>query len=327
MARLSGVKTLLVCAAWLLTASVLHAATVIEEVPGQPVFSFEFAGATDFSGIAWAGGADYYVVSDKVKGVFPMRIMLDPASGAVREVKVGRLVPVRAKAGDFEGIAFHPAKHRLYVCGEEGSAILAIHPLTGAASAVGVPPVFSRIRRNKGLESLTIDVRSGAMWSANEEALEGDGPVSGVDAGTLVRLQKFDARMKPVVQFAYRTEPSRVRLSGAGTGVCDLAALPNGELLILERVANRTGLSVKIFRAVMKSATDVSGVSRLEGAAFQPVEKVPLFERATLAGNFEGIALGPELEGRWRSLLLIADSGGGTTHYLMPLRIRYDGGP
>jgi hypothetical protein len=139
-----------------------------------------------------------------------------------------------------------------------------------------------------------------------------------------VRLQRFDSRFRPIGQFAYRTEPSAVRLSGCGTGVSDLALLPNGELLVLERVAKMLGLSAGIFQVEFKGASDTSRIARLEAANIKPVGKKLIFERATFTNNFEGIALGRELEGGWRSLILIADSGGDTTHYLMPLRIRMD---
>ena len=101
------------------------------------------------------------------------------------------------------------------------------------------------------------------------------------------------------------------------------ALLPNGELLVLERVVGTFGLSAKIFRAERRGASDIAKIRALEGADYKPAGKTLLFSRATLTNNFEGIALGPKLADGWRSLILIADSGGGTTHFLMPLRIRW----
>ena len=80
---------------------------------------------------------------------------------------------------------------------------------------------------------------------------------------------------------------------------------------------------MKIFRADTTAATDVSRIPRLDGAEYTPAAKALVFSKATLAVNFEGIALGPALASGWRSLILIADSGGGSTHHLMPLRIRW----
>lgn len=301
----------------------LHAETIIEAVADQAFFSFEYERATDFSGLTWAGGSDFYTVSDKTRGIFPLRISLEPASGRILGAAFGAMLPVKTKLSDFEGLAFVPEMRRVYVSAERGNGIVGFDLATGATVPVAVPKIFARARDNKSLESLAFNATVGNFWTANEEALQGDGPVSGPGQGTTVRLQKFDRRFKPLAQFAYCTERSGIRIAGAGTGVSDLALLPNGELLALERVAGFTGLAAKIFRVDTRGATDVSEIWKLDGADFKPAAKKLLFERATLTVNFEGIALGPELHDGWRSLLLISDSGGGTTHYLMPLRIRW----
>ena len=312
--------------AWFTVATGACAGTVIESVPGQPFFTFEYDRATDFSGLAWAGSSDYFTVSDKVKGIFPLRISIEPATGKITEVKVGAMLPVKTKLADFEGIAFDADKRTLAVSAETGNGIFGFSLATGATFSVEVPRVFSHARRNKSLESLTFDPVVGNYWTANEEALEGDGPVSAADLGTLVRLQKLDRRFRPLAQFAYRTEPSAFRISNAGTGVSDLALLPTGELLVLERAVG-IGLAAKIFAVDFRGATDISKIPKLDGADFKIAGKKLVFDRATLTNNFEGIALGPKLDGGWRSLVLIADSSGGATHFLMPLRIRWGTGP
>lgn len=304
-------------------ACTARAATEIEGVADQQSFSFEYHAATDFSGLTWAGGSDYFTVSDKVRAIFPMTIALDPASGKITGASIGTAMPVKTKLGDFEGVAFVPDARRLYVSCETGNGIFGFDLKTRTLLPVAVPPIFSKARNNKSLESLTYDSTVKNFWTGNEEALSCDGPMSGAGKGTVVRLQRFDARFRPAGQFAYVTEASAFRVSGGGTGVSDLALLPNGELLVLERVVGAFGLSVKIFRAELRGASDISKVPALEGADFKPAAKTLIFSRATLANNFEGIALGPKLAGGWRSLILIADSGGGTTHYLMPLRIRW----
>ena len=299
------------------------AATEIEGVPGQQVFSFEYHAATDFSGLTWAGGSDYFTVSDKVRAIFPMTIALDPASGKILSASIGTAMPVKTKLADFEGIAFVPDTRRLYVSAETGDGIFGFDLRKRSVIPVAVPRIFSKARNNKSLESLTYDATVKNFWTANEEALTCDGPMSAREHGTVVRLQRFDSQFRPLAQFAYVTEPSFYRTHGGGTGVSDLALLPNGELLVLERVVGVLGLSVKIFRAELRGATDVSKFAGLQGTAYAPATKTLIFSRATFSNNFEGIALGPKLEGGWRSLILIADSGGGTMHYLMPLRIRW----
>ena len=299
----------------------------IEAVPDQPIFSFEYRGATDFSGLTWAGGSDYFTVSDKVRAIFPMSIALDPASGKILSASVGTAMPVKTKLGDFEGIAFVPGKQSVYVSCETGDGIFGFDLKKRTVLPVAVPPIFSKARNNKSLESLTYDATVGNFWTANEDALKCDGPMSSSALGAIVRLQRFDGAFRPSGQFAYVTEPSAFRVLGSGTGVSDLALLPNGELLALERVVGTFGISVKIFRVELRGASDISKVPALEGAEYKPAAKTLIFSRATLANNFEGIALGPQLADGWRSLILIADSGGGTTHVLMPLRIRWSAKP
>jgi hypothetical protein len=300
------------------------AETEIEGVRDQQTFSFEYRGATDFSGLTWAGGNDWFTVSDKVRAIFLMSIALDPASGKIIGASIGTPVPVKTKLADFEGIAFVPGKQRAYVSCETGDGIFGFDLKKRTVIPVAVPPIFSKARNNKSLESLTYDSTVGNFWTANEEALKCDGPMSGSERGTVVRLQRFDGAFRPTGQFAYVTEPSTYRAHGGGTGVSDLALLPNGELLVLERVVGTFGLSVKIFRTELGGATDISEVPALEGGEYKPAAKTLIFSRATLTNNFEGIALGPQLADGWRSLVLIADSGGGTTHLLIPLRIRWN---
>jgi len=324
MDALAAVYRLCVAIILLVTAERgVFAGTVIENIAGQPLFTFECRTATDFSGLVWAGGSDYFTVSDKVRAIFRMTIALDPASGKILSASIGTAIPVTTKLADFEGVTFVTDKKQVFVSAETGNGIFGFDLHKRTMIPVAVPPIFSQARDNKSLESLTYDATVGNFWTANEEALKCDGPMSAREHGTVVRLQCFDACFRPLAQFAYVTESSTYRVPGGGTGVSDLALLPNGELLVLERVVGTFGLSAKIFRAELRGATDISKVPALEGAEYKPAGKTLIFSRATLSNNFEGIALGPVLAGGWRSLILVADSGGGTTHYLMPLRIRW----
>ncbi|MEO6739370.1 MAG: esterase-like activity of phytase family protein [Chthoniobacteraceae bacterium] len=317
--RLLGIIVALLFAA----PCALFSATEIEAVSGQQSFSFEYREATDFSGLTWAGGSDYFTVSDKVRAIFSMSIAVEASSGKILSASIGTAMPVKTRLSDFEGITFVPDMRRLYVSTETGNGIFGFDLKKRSVIPVAVPAIFSQARNNKSLESLTYDSTVRNFWTANEEALKCDGPMSGSEHGTVVRLQRFDSRFQPAGQFAYVTETSVFRAHGGGTGVSDLALLPNGELLVLERVVGTFGLSVKIFRAELRGASDISKIAALEGADYKASGKTLIFTRATLTNNFEGIALGPKLADGWRSLILIADSGGGTTHYLMPLRIRW----
>lgn len=279
----------------------------------------EYSKATDFSGLTWIGGDGYYAVSNRTKALFPMKIAVNRESGRIESADVVGMTPVKSDVGDFEGIAWMPEKERLYISSEAANAIVGYDREADARFSAAVPPMFQNARRNKGLESLTYG--AGAFWTANEDALSVDGAQSSPGKGALVRLQKMDSRFRPLAQYAYRTEPSLLRASGGGTGVTDLCALPDGSLLVLERVVG-LGLEVRIFLVDFEGASDTSALATVDDESVKPVRKRLLLERSTATKNFEGIALGPELKDGWRSLLLIADSGGEATHFLMPLRVR-----
>jgi hypothetical protein len=291
----------------------------IEAVAGQPFLAVDYAGGTDFSGLTWAGGEDFFAVSDKARALFSLRLRIDPASGRLLEGAFKEKFPIQSALSDFEGVALQGKTGRLFISAEGGTGFLSIAKDGSDARSIEAPKIFKKARRNLSLESLSFG--AGAFWSANEEALEGDGPIADAARGSLVRLQKFDSAMRPIAQFAYRTEPCGRRFNGAGTGVSDLLALPEGELFVLERVFGVFGLSVKIFQVRLAGATDTTRLPALEGGRVVPVEKTLLFEMPTFSGNFEGITLGPTLSDGWRSVLLVADSAGATSHLFMALRL------
>ncbi len=193
----------------------------------------------------------------------------------------------------------------------------------GRCDAPGTEPaVFAHARKNLSLESITWNDTAKQFWIANEETLETDGPLASASAGSLVRLQRLDARFRPTAQFAWRTEAAPFRFRGAGSGVADLCVLPDGRLLVLERGFAGLGLQVRIFLADFQNATDTSRLRALEGVEVIAAKKTLLFEQATGFVNYEGLALGPKLADGTRSLIVIADSNSGTTHTLLPLKLR-----
>ena len=187
-----------------------------------------------------------------------------------------------------------------------------------------LPPVFLKARRNLSMESLTMNAVAARAWTANEDTLPADGAVSSPEAGGLVRLQEFDAGWKPLRQFAWHTEKSGARFNGSGTGVSGLCLLDDGSLLVMERVVIGAMLEVRLFLAEFTGATDATPLTGLSGAAFTPAQKHLLFRQPDGLTNWEGLAAGPQLAGGSRSLILIADSGKGTTHAMLALRVRKD---
>jgi hypothetical protein len=213
---------------------------------------------------------------------------------------------------------------------ETGPAIREYRLSDGAVlGSVAVPAIFSQIRANFSLESLSQRVAANpsddALWTANEEALLVDGPLSTSSAGTIVRLQRYDSALAPNGQWAYVTDPypGGPFLNQQRSGVADLLALENGELLLLERSFSDQLFRARIYQVDLTGATDTTALTSLATDSFTPVTKALLWQVAGVAQNYEGLAVGPPLASGDRSLLLVSDDGGsgGGFQVVYPLRL------
>ncbi len=234
-----------------------------------------------------------------------------------------------ASGVDLEGVAFDPATSTVLVSDETGSAIRRHNPATGALlGTLAVPPVFGSARANRSLESLARDPVTGALWTANEDALVPDGPATSFAAGSDVRLQRFGAAGAPDGQWAYPTDPIPGGAIGGSetSGVVDLLALPSGELLVMERsLSSPFFFQVRIYQVDTTGATDTSALSGLIGASYTAATKTLLWtsEEAGQFSNFEGLSLGPQLDDGSMSLLLVADDNATRNQALYPLRLSF----
>ncbi len=301
------------------------------------------ARAVQLSGIAWAGGDAYYAVDDKDGGLYALRLEIDSETGRLAEdgIHVGESVRV-AGAVDMEGCAFDAASGAVWIADEADSTIREVSTATGETlrSAI-VPAIYGKIRRNFGLESLTLSPDGLTMWTANEEALECDGDKSSEKHGSTVRLTRFTRRSpqddwRADVQWAYRTESVGCPPWAHGgdvktrSGVVALAALRDGRLLVLERNFRAKGIFVtRIFlvdglAADGSPATDVSGIDSLDGASFSRVAKTRIFRGTFFMTNYEGMCVGPALADGSVALVLVAD-GGNAFAKIMTLRLRVTG--
>lgn len=292
--------------------------------PGFGPFTYT-AGPWELSGLAHAGGDGYYAVGDSGALLVPLAIGVSRATGAVTGVTSGTTV-VLAAGVDLEGVAFDPGTGAVLASDEVGPAIRRYDPSSGAlVGSLSLPSVFSSARSNRSLESLARDAASGALWTANEDTLVPDGPATTVAAGGVVRLQRFDAAGLPSGQWAYRTDaiPGGA-LGGLETsGVVDLLVLPSGELLVLERSLSSLFFGARIYQVDLASATDTGALVSLAGAGYTAAAKTLLWSATGLGANFEGLALGPQLDDGSSSLLLVADDNGGTGQTLYPLRVSF----
>ncbi|MGH7790118.1 MAG: esterase-like activity of phytase family protein [Candidatus Binatia bacterium] len=297
---------------------------IVDPPQGAVALASGGTGAAELSGITWAGGTQFFVVGDNAGVVFPLTVTLDASSGSITTAALSAGIALGV-GSDPEGLAYDSVNDSVYVGDESGPAIRE-HALADGSllQTVAVPAVFSAYRPNLSLESLS-RAPDGPLWTVNEEALSVDGPVSSSSTGTTVRLQRFDSALVPAGQWAYVTDPIAGDIGAPGrdievSGVSDLVALNDNQLLVLERALGVGLFRHRIYEVDFSTATDVSAEPDLTLASYTAVTKVLLWEGFS-AINFEGIALGPMLDGGARSLLLVSDNGGGVNQSLLALTL------
>lgn len=296
---------------------------------GQPPVSLAtgtFA-VRELSGLTWTGGDEYLAIGDNgLPELWKLVIAIDPLTGGIDAATVVGSLAVPGLASDGEGIAFLPARRSVAVSDEASSSIREFRVADGALLGVPtMPPVFlaPNLRANLGLESL--GAAPGEVWTANEEALASDGPVSTTSAGTLVRIQRFTQSFAPSGQWAYRTDPISALtplVDLERSGVVEVLPIGDSKALVLERELG--GSFVPDFRSRLYAvdaagADDVSARPSLAKGGFTPLAKALLWQGDFALANFEGMAIGPTLADGCRSLVLVSDDGGGSNGQQMRL--------
>lgn len=279
---------------------------------GQPFTITGLSGITQES----PGGSTYWAVLDNSNKLIRLNISI-ASNGAITSATVLSGLSLSA-SHDFEGIAMRSGP--IFHLAEESTPALRSGSLPdgGLFTVSPTPAVYSNLRPNFGFESLTITPpgfsSNSYLWTANEEALTVDGDASSQAAGTVVRLCRFTlgaGQIIPGPQYAYRTEPWHgSSITGARSGVCDLVALPDGRMLILERsfAFNLAGFfQTRIYEADFAGATDVSSLTGLIGQSYSIVGKRLLYQGDQQ--NLEGLALGPMIGAGRYALIGIVDDG------------------
>ncbi len=290
------------------------------------------------SGIGYAGGTQFYAVNDSGGVMQPATISVDPSDGSINSASFSS--DVHLGCSDLEGIDYNAAHNSVFVSDETGATVQEYTLAGSNLSIAPVPHVFRGYRGNRSLESVTIRGNGLEMWTCNEEALYNtnstpvidDGPASTENNGTTVRLQRFTRSnvhddWVADGQWAYLTEPwgGDSGLTDAElSGVSDLCVLPDGTLLVLERRLNGSALALEnhIFQVDFSGATDVSSITSLNGATYTRVSKTLLWDDSfSSTYNFEGLCLGPRLNGDALSLIMIADGDGDQDNGLYALKM------
>ena len=305
--------------------------TIVDTGQGGVTLSSGATSAAELSGITFAGGTRYYAVGDNgAKSIWDLSIVLDSATGRITSSGVTSGISAPGMGTDAEGIAYRIATGSAFVSDEVASTINEFAVPAGTLSGgVGVPAIYapSNVQSNMGLESLAYG--PGGLWTANEEALVPDGPLSTTSAGSWVRIQRFSEQVgggfSTAGQWGYRTDPISAlsQLTTAErSGVVDVLPWSETQLLVLER---ELGQAVPRFRSRLylvdtTTASDVSALATINAGGFTPLGKTLLWEDTFALSNFEGMTFGPTLDDGSRSLLLVSDNGGGLAQNLYALR-------
>jgi hypothetical protein len=282
------------------------------------------------SGITHAGANTFFGVLEWESQIISMQITFT-ANGEVESFV--NLLPVKVTgAKDLEGIAVVPGRvGKVLIC-DESPRVFEVSMSGGPPlRTLPTPEVFREIVRGYGFESLACSVDGRTLWVANERALKIDGnpqtPATPIRAVTRVRLQRIDLegdKATPREQFEYET--SGVHDWGGTIGLCDLATLPDGRSLALERSAaqnfsGQVSIRSRIFLIATSGATDISKPPYDNGLA--AVEKPPTKVSKTLlwdgfacdadGENLEGLCLGPRLgvDDRWTVVGVVDNTDGG----------------
>lgn len=175
-------------------------------------------------------------------------------------------------------------------------------------------------RNNKLFEALTV-APDGTIWTANEDALIQDGPLTSIGNGSVVRVTALDPVSGAAgAQYAYELPPIPVDAVpgapfGPDNGLPELLAISDTQFIAVERAfAFGVGNTIRLTLAeITADTTDVSGIASLTGADYTPMRRTLLlempitFEGITL-DNIEGVSWGKTLANGNRTLVLVADN-------------------
>ena len=307
----------------------------------------EFGG---ISGIDRAADGSYWAISDDRGGergtprFYNLSLDYDAAgfngvainSQTYMQRPDGTTFPSNARTVDPEGIRVAP-NGNLYWSSEgnwNANAASRYQPFVREMTTSGVfvrefatPAMYNYVdnastggRNNKLFEALTV-TPNGTIYTANEDALVQDGPLTSVSNGSVVRLTALDPVSGAAgAQYAYELPPIPVDAVpgapfGPDNGLPELLAISDTQFIAIERAfAFGVGNTIRLTLAeITADTTDVSSFASLTGADYTPMRRTLLLEMPiTYEGitldNIEAISWGKTLANGNRTLVLVADN-------------------
>ena len=273
--------------------------------------------AGNYSGITWLGDNRYAVVNDKSQtaGFHLMTIRLDDATGDIKEVRADSFMTSHQPNRDEEGICYVPQTNTVFVSGEADGQIIE-YDMNGQSTGrrLTIPNVFRFAHSNGGFEALTYNAATHRFWTTSENTLKVDGQEPSIKQkiANLLRLQSFGDDLQPREQYWYMSDSSAVQGEEGKSvlGVSGLAALDDGQIIVLEREIHQTpkyiGSSVHVKLYVVNPTTQRANDLLKKQLMAEFRTKINITDRSF--ANYEGICVGPQLKDGRIVLLLVADS-------------------
>ncbi len=320
---------------------------VVRENP-QKAFSKTVA-AGNYSGIAHLHDDIYAVVSDKSDSAlyFNFRIQVNPKTGELEQVENlgftertdGTLndgKPWQGQEKGFDHEAVVKVSDSTLVIASEGYCRLKEYPVlptSADAATVGYPQNLWESRwpssdfyPNYNFESLAFDSVRQYLWMIPESTLRKDGQPATPQNGLTnqLRLMRLDwgKISRYMTTYAYQMDqPSTHKKADVYVmGVSELCALPDGQLLVLEREAFIPKIKIGAF-----CKCKLYLINPLNSEEFSMKEKfssdTPFLKKRLLTewktglslskrsfANYEGMCLGPMLEDGSQVVILLSDS-------------------
>ena len=273
--------------------------------------------AGNYSGITWLGDNRYAVVNDKSQtaGFHLMTIHIDDTTGDIQEVRADTFLTNGQPNRDEEGICYVPLTNTVYVSGEADGQIIE-YSMNGQSTGrqLNIPDIFRFAHSNRGFEALTYNAATHRFWTTTENTLKVDGQEPNIKRKTanLLRLQSFGDDLQPREQYWYMSDSSAVQSEKGKSvlGVSGLAALDDGQIIVLEREIHQTpkfiGSSVHVKLYVVNPSTQRANDLLQKQLIAEFRTKINITARSF--ANYEGICVGPQLKDGRIVLLLVADS-------------------
>jgi hypothetical protein len=222
-------------------------------------------------------------------------------------------------------VAWCQPRNTVFVSGETDNQVREL-TLEGNPTGKSLPMpqvVTQGASRKYGLEALTYNAQTHRFWTVNESTLKGDGEQATPENGAKnkLRLLTFDDSLTLKGQYFYEMDAPEAELASSqyAMGVSALAALDNGQLLVLERefcvAPSKIGSTVqcRIYRVTPTAGDIMPATASIQGK--KPLEKQLVAEWDSAIGllsfslaNYEGMCLGPKLQDGRQVLVLISDS-------------------